>query len=497
MTLAAAFAPGAGHIAGRTFAIRVAWLAVIAATVVLWVGGGDIAPWAVSYPRGWEMPAAKWISAGMTWLVEDATFGLFTFMDLTRAIATVVEVPYTVALSVLSTGFLRGEGSNAVQVLPPLSWVAVIAIFGLAGLHAGGRRLALLVGLCFLYLAVFGQWQSAMQTLASILVAVPIGGAGGLLLGLAGYRWPRFERAMRPVLDLMQTVPVFAYLVPILFLFGFGPVASIVATIIYAMPPMVRVTILALRSVPAEVRDLGRMIGCTRRQLTWKVMVPSARRGLMIGVNQVIMLSLNMVIIASMIGAGGLGFDVLSALRRLDITAGIQSGVAIVVLAIALDRLSQAFAESSGMRAARAAGRGGAPLWRRYPNVTAALAIVLGAGLLGMLYPPVQTFPQAWTVTTGGFWEEIVRWINVTFFDALDAFLKSDAGQACCDLKGMVAPDLEVLGPGVGAGVRKGDTELAEKITAGIKAIRDNGKYEEITKKYFDFDIYGEAGQVN
>ncbi len=406
----------------RTIAIRIAWAIVIAATVVLWVGGGDIAPWAVSYPRGWEMPAATWISAGMTWLVEDATFGLFTFMDLTRAVSAAVEVPYTVALSLLSTGFMRGEGSNAVQMLPPLSWVAVIAIFGLAGLHAGGRRLATLIGLCFLYLAVFGQWQSAMQTLASILVAVPIGVAGGLLLGLAGYRWPRFERAMRPVLDLMQTVPIFAYLVPILFLFGFGPVASIVATIIYAMPPMVRVTILALQGVPEEVRELGRMIGCTRRQMTWKVMLPSARRGLMIGVNQVIMLSLNMVIIASMIGAGGLGFDVLSALRRLDITAGIQSGVAIVVLAIALDRLSQAFAESGGLRAARAAGRAGEALWRRYPNLTAALVIVLGAGLLGAVLAPVQTFPQAWTVTTGGFWEGIVRWINVNFFDALDAF---------------------------------------------------------------------------
>ncbi|MBN9023774.1 MAG: ABC transporter permease subunit [Rhizobiales bacterium] len=421
MSLAAA-APRSPPMDGRALAIRLAWAAVVAGTAVLWFAGKEIAPWAVVYPRALEIPLAKWVSAAMTWLVEDATFGLFTFTQLTRAVAAVVEVPYTVALSLLATGFLRGEGSNAVQVLPPLSWVAVVAIFSLAGLHAGGRRLALLVGLCFLYLAVFGQWQSAMQTLASILVAVPVGVAGGLLLGLAGYRWPRFERAMRPFLDLMQTVPIFAYLVPILFLFGFGPVASIIATIIYAMPPMVRVTILALQGGPGEVRDLGRMIGCTRRQMTWKVMVPSARRGLMIGVNQVIMLSLNMVIIASMIGAGGLGFDVLAALRRLDITAGIQSGVAIVVLAIALDRLSQAFAESSGARARRAAALAGSPFWRRYPNLTAALVIVVTSGLLGLVYAPFQAYPDGWTVTTGGFWEGIVRWINVTFFDALDAF---------------------------------------------------------------------------
>jgi glycine betaine/proline transport system permease protein len=118
---------------------------------------------------------------------------------------------------------------------------------------------------------------------------------------------------LRPVLDLMQTIPVFAYLVPILVLFGFGPTAAIIATIIYAMPPMIRITTLALRAVARRSSDLGNMVGCTRRQMTWKVMVPSAMQSLMVGINQVIMLSLNMVIIASMIGAGGLGYDVLTA----------------------------------------------------------------------------------------------------------------------------------------------------------------------------------------
>ena len=128
MTVAASIAPGASHADGRTVAIRIAWAVVIAVTAILFVAGGEIAPWAVVYPKGLEVPAAKWISAGMNWLVDDATFGLFTFTELTRAISAVVEVPYTVALSVLSTGFLRGEGSNAVQLLPPLSWIAVIAI---------------------------------------------------------------------------------------------------------------------------------------------------------------------------------------------------------------------------------------------------------------------------------------------------------------------------------------------------------------------------------
>ena len=184
-----------------------------------------------------------------------------------------------------------------------------------------------------------------MVTLSSIAIAVPLGITAALLLGLLGYRYHWFERAITPVLDLMQTVPVFAYLVPVLVMFGFNPVSAMVATMIYATPPMVRVTMLALRQVPTEIIDLGTMVGCTRRQMTWKVLVPSAMPTLMVGVNQVIMLSLNMVIIASMIGAGGLGFDVLSSLRRLDIGGGIEAGVAIVVLAIAPDRLSQAMAQ--------------------------------------------------------------------------------------------------------------------------------------------------------
>ena len=127
-------------------------------------------------------------------------------------------------------------------------------------------------------------------------------------MGIWAYRHPQGASAfLMPVLDLMQTIPIFAYLVPILFMFGFGPVSALVATIIYATPPMVRVTILALKSVDPELVDFGRMAGTTPRQLMWRVLVPSASHSLMVGVNQVIMLTLNMVIIASMIGAGGLG----------------------------------------------------------------------------------------------------------------------------------------------------------------------------------------------
>ncbi|MFC4667736.1 ABC transporter permease [Seohaeicola nanhaiensis] len=373
------------------------------------------ARWLLKYPKPWELPLEGAIKSFLDWLVEDANFGLFTFRDLTRAIAAVVELPYRVLRDLLIEGFHSGIGDSAVQLSPSLSWIAVIACATAIGHYARDWKLGALVGGCFLYLAVFGQWESAMITLASVLVAVPIGAGGGLLLGIAAYRLPWVERALRPVLDLMQTVPVFAYLVPILILFGFGPVAALVATVIYAMPPMVRITVVALRGVPDEVMEAGRMAGGTRRQLMWKVLVPSAAPTLMVGVNQVIMLTLNMVIIASMIGAGGLGFDVLAALRRLDIGGGIEAGLAIVVMAIALDRASQAFAERSQR------GRMAGNLVQRHPWTGTVFVIIIATLILGQFVPGVQRYPEALTVTTGPFWGEAMKWINVNFFDTFEA----------------------------------------------------------------------------
>jgi glycine betaine/proline transport system permease protein len=395
------------------------WVAALAAFVLVWLFAEAYAKWAFEYPKWAQIPFQRWIGGGMNWLVEDATFGVFTFTDMTRFIAAMIDLPYRVALGALSTGLLSGQGSNAVQLLPPLSWIAVIVIVALLGLFAGGWRLAALVTACFGFIALFGQWDNAMITLASILIAVPLGVVGGLLIGIAGHRWRWVERAITAVLDLMQTVPIFAYLVPILFLFGFGPTSAVVATIIYALPPMTRLTMLSLKGVASEVLDLGRMVGCTNRQMTWRVMVPSAIPGLMVGVNQVIMLSLNMVIIASMIGAGGLGFEVLAALRRLDIGTGIEAGLAIVALAIALDRLSQAFAAKGGEpKHADAANK----VWMAsHPYLVIAVGVVLVTGLAGLLLRAVQTYPEALELSTGDFWADVVRWINVNFFDQIEA----------------------------------------------------------------------------
>jgi len=371
--------------------------------------------WGMDYPDAWVIPLKDSVSAVMKWLVEEATFGLFTFTEFTRGISWLIEQPYNLARAVLAEGFMDGIGRRAEQILPPFSWIAVTAGVIALGQYARDWVLAAIVGAAFLYLAIFGQWESAMVTLASVVIAVPIGVTGGLMLGITAYRHASFERVLKPILDLMQTIPIFAYLVPILFMFGFGPVSALVATVIYAMPPMVRITTMALHAVDPEIKDFGKMSGCTRQQMTWRILVPAAQRSLMVGVNQVIMLSLNMVIIASMIGAGGLGFDVLSSLRRLDIGGGFEAGIAIVILAVAIDRLSQAFAT-------RTATPPSDKSWlNRHPRSVNVLLILVSAFVLGQFIPAFQTYPEEAFLTTGSFWDNGVKYLNINYYDSFEA----------------------------------------------------------------------------
>lgn len=392
--------------------MRVLWLGALAiALAFAFLAAAKPPNWAVDLPREHWLPIQAWISAAMKWLVETATFGLFTFSEATRFVAYLLDQPLSLATAIFARGFTEGQGSAAVELFPPLPWLAALLTACAVGLHAGGVRLAALAAGTVGYLVVFGQWQSAMLTFASIVIAVPFGVAGGLLLGIAAHRSARFQKLLIPVLDAMQTVPIFAYLLPILFLFGFGPVAALLATIIYALPPMARVTMLALASVPTELVEAGRMAGCTRRQLIAKVMIPAARAPLMTGVNQVIMLSLNMVIIASMIGAGGLGYDVLASLRQLDIGGGLEAGTAIVVLAITLDRISQAYAKRA-LEVRRPDA---------YRHRWALPAMVILLWLAALKVEALRHYPESWTLSTGAFWDDLVEWLNVNYFDTFEA----------------------------------------------------------------------------
>ncbi|TIS54701.1 MAG: ABC transporter permease subunit [Mesorhizobium sp.] len=393
-----------------------AWLAVwacaLAAVLVVFLLQ-DSAPWAVNYPASAVVPVADWVSALMGWVKSNLSW-------LTRSITAMLGVPLDFALNLLAKNFKIGHGADTV-VLPRLSWVGICAAAFLAGRAAGGWKLGVLVGGCFAYIALFGQWTSAMLTLALISIAVPFCIVTGLFAGIWAWRKPWVERLIvSPALDLMQTIPTFAYLIPMLLLFGNSPVSAMIATAIFATPPMVRATMLGLSRVPSEIDDFSEMAGCTARQKLWRVLLPSARPTLMVGVNQVIMLALNMVIIASMIGAGGLGYDVLLALRALKVGEAMEAGLAIVALAIALDRLSQAIAHN---HAKGHVHREVSPsFWRRYPNLTLAIVILAVTTLLGLFVPAFAAVPKAITLTTAPLWKAAVSWVTINFFDTIEAF---------------------------------------------------------------------------
>ena len=366
----------------------------------------DVPDWAL-------LPISDRLGAGLNWFARDATLGPVSVQDITRGIAAAIDWPIRATIMVLADGYVTGAGFNKVQLVPPLSWLGVIAVSCLLAWRLSGPKLAGMTAIAGAYIVIFGYWPSAMVTLANVALCVVLAVVLGLALGVWSYRSPRAEGVLRGLMNVMQTVPIFSYLIPTLLLFGYGPSAALAATVIYALPPMLHATVLALRSVPDEVRELARMSGCTRRQALWQVELPVALPQLAIGLNQAVMMSLNMVIIASMIGAGGLGFDVLQALRKLDIGTGLQAGLAIVALAVVLDRLTQA--------AARAHAGGRHAAFRR-GDVWIMLALLTGATLASLALPWLTAWPKGWIISTAPMWNAGVSWINITYFDALEAF---------------------------------------------------------------------------
>ncbi|KRD67009.1 proline/glycine betaine ABC transporter permease [Ensifer sp. Root278] len=237
-----------------------------------------------------------------------------------------------------------GAVTNSIQALLLAMPMSVgLAIFVLLSLWRVGFGFAALAGLSLFLVDHMGLWSAMMETLSLVLASTLVAILIGLPLGIAMARSDRVAAIVRPVLDLMQTMPAFVYLIPAAMFFGLGAVPGTIATVIFSMPPVVRLTNLGIRQVHVEFIEAGNAFGCTALQLLCKVQLPNAMPSLMAGINQTIMLSLSMVVIASMIGAGGIGNTVLTGIQRLDVGTGFEGGLAVVILAVVLDRLTQSF----------------------------------------------------------------------------------------------------------------------------------------------------------
>ncbi len=217
----------------------------------------------------------------------------------------------------------------------------VVLIFAYFAFKTNGVKFAIITSLSLISIDLVDLWQEAMTTLAMIFTAVIFCMIIGIPLGIAASRSNLFETILRPILDVMQTIPSFVYLIPVVMLFGVGLVPGVVATIIFALPPIVRLTNLGIRQVGKGFKEAGASLGLNKFLILRKIEIPLAMKTIMAGVNQTLMLALSMVVIAALIGAGGLGLTVYVALGRLDIGGAVIGGTGIVILAIVLDRITQ------------------------------------------------------------------------------------------------------------------------------------------------------------
>lgn len=275
--------------------------------------------------RLWDgsLPVESWINSGLGWVVEHF-----------RPFFQTVRLPIDGTLNWIQS------------LLTGLPTLAMIALIGLLAWQFAGRALAIGTTVALLLVAMLGIWPEAMVTLSLVLTSLVFCMAVGLPLGVLLASSDRAQRVMRPVLDAMQTTPAFVYLVPVVMLFGIGNVPGVIVTIVFALAPLVRLTNLGLRQVRPDLIEAARAYGASPWQMLVKVQLPLAMPSIMAGINQALMLSLSMVVIASMIAVGGLGQMVLRGIGRLDMGLATVGGLGIVLLAISLDRLTQAMGKS-------------------------------------------------------------------------------------------------------------------------------------------------------
>lgn len=268
-----------------------------------------------------SIPLDVWVSNGIDWLVDNH-----------REIFQLIKWPVEQTLAGLDTGL---------NFLPPLVIILGICIIAW---RFSGIGLSVFSAIAMVLIGLLGMWEDTMTTLAMVLSSVLFCAIAGIPLGIAAGRSERVNSIFRPFLDAMQTTPSFVYLVPIVMLFSVGNVAGVLATIVFALPPVIRLTSLGIRQVHPELVEAAVAFGANRRQVLFKVQIPLAMPTILAGLNQTIMMALAMVVIAAMIGAGGLGSPVVRGLNTLDIGLAVIAGLSIVLLAMVLDRITQSMA---------------------------------------------------------------------------------------------------------------------------------------------------------
>ena len=343
--------------------LTVAWV-ILFVFCLLAVAAAPILPWLTVYPASWTLPIAGWVNA--------ALMPLFQFLQpVGRSFALALDLPLRALRAVLEW----------------LPWPAFVLTVAALALRASGWRLAIFALVAQFYVLGVGYWPQAMNTLAIVLMSLPPALAAGFALGAVAHRWPRLEPPLIAALDVMQTLPAFAYLIPLLILFGFGPAAGLVASVVFSVPPMVRNTLLGLGRVPQEVIESALMSGADPRQLFWRARVPAALPQLLIGMNQTTMAALSMVIIVAIIGGfDDIGWEVLAAMRGAELGRSLLSGLVIVVMAVLLDRITLSLATLSRRPPTPLGGRG----------LAAALALAgLGSLALRLGLPGLDLLPAA------------------------------------------------------------------------------------------------------
>ncbi|MEZ4726369.1 MAG: ABC transporter permease subunit [Caldilineaceae bacterium] len=321
-----------------------------------------------------------------------------------------------------------------------LPWPVHFILLYAIGYKAGGHRLGLLTTAGLLLMGLFGLWQASMETLALMGVAVTVTLLIGIPLGIWAARHARFEALLRPVLDAMQTMPAFVYLIPVVLFFGIARTPSVIATVIYALPPAIRLTTLGIRQVPGEAIEAADAFGSTAGQKLRKVQLPLALPSILLGVNQSIMMALGIVVIAALIGARGLGQEVLEGLQRLRVGQALEAGLAIVLMAVIFDRISYGFSRNNRQSAIVSGGlrplrqRQSSPPTHLFENVqqnvpalllnyvywSAVLVVILALVIVDMDSGLLRGFPEGWQLSMREPVDGAVRWLRDNLYQIGD-----------------------------------------------------------------------------